>query len=307
MNNRHGFLYELRKNKSLFVMILPAMLFFLVFSYIPIAGIYLAFTNFNFADGFWKSPFCGLANFKFLFSSGTALNITKNTLLYNVAFIVFGSATAILAAIFLSEIKGKYFKKITQSVMFLPYFISFVLVAAFVYNIFNYDFGTLNAILKSLGKEPVNVYDEVKAWKYIIVALHVWKQLGYGTVIYLAAITGIDESIFEAAVIDGADIFQKIRHITIPHIIPTFVLILIFNVGSIMRGQFDLFYNIIGSNSVLYDVTDIIDTYVYRSLVVNFDMGMASAAGVYQSVVGLVIVLSFNAFIRKIQPEYALF
>ena len=256
-----GFLHELVKNRALFVMILPAMLFFLIFSYIPISGIYLAFTNFNFADGFWKSPFCGLANFRFLFSSGTALNITKNTLAYNVAFIIFGSATSILAAIFLSEIKGKVFKKITHTIMFLPYFISFVLVAAFVYNIFNYDFG----------------------------------------------ITGIDESIFEAAIIDGADIFQKIRHITLPHILPTFVLILIFNVGSIMRGQFDLFYNIIGSNSVLYDVTDIIDTYVYRSLVVNFDMGMASAAGVYQSVVGLVIVLSFNAFIRKIQPDYALF
>lgn len=307
MRRISSFIKEWKKNKLLFIMVVPAMLYFLVISYIPMSGIYLAFTNYNFRDGFLKSPFVGFTNFKFLFNGGIAFTITRNTVLYNIAFIIFGSITSILAAIILSEIKGKYFKKITQSIMFLPYFISFVMVAAFVYNIFNFEYGALNGVLKSLGMNAVNVYDEVGAWKYIIVLLHIWKQLGYGTVIYLAAILAVDESINEAACIDGANIFQRIRYITIPHIKPTFFIILIFNVGSIMRGQFDLFYNVIGSNGILFNATDIIDTYVYRSLMVSFNIGMASAAGVYQSVFGLVIVLIVNALIKKYEPEYALF
>lgn len=298
---------EMIRSRYLFLMILPAAVFFVVFSYLPMAGIYLAFTNFNFHDGFWGSPFCGLANFRFLFSSGTAMTITRNTILYNIAFIVFGSFTSILAAVLLSEIRQKVFKKVTQTIIFLPYFISFVLVAAFIYNIFNYEYGVLNSMLAMFGVESVNIYDDPAKWKYIIILLHIWKQVGYGTVIYLAAITSIPHNLYEAAEVDGANIYQKIQHITIPHIIPTFVLILIFNVGSIMRGQFDLFYNIVGNNGLLYNATDVIDTYVYRSLIVNFDIGMASAAGVYQSVVGLVVVLAVNNMIRKLHPEYALF
>lgn len=307
MMRKRSLLKEVKINYQLFLMVAPAVIFFFIFSYLPMTGVYFAFTNFNFADGLWRSPFVGLKNFEFLVNNDILLNITKNTILYNIAFIVFGSGTSILAAIILSEIKNRYFVKIAQSVMFLPYFISFVLVSAFVYNIFNYEYGLLNSIRNSLGMEPVNVYQITGIWKYIIVTFHIWKQLGYGTVIYLATIISIDASLFESADIDGANVFQKIWHITVPHIVPTFITILIFNIGSIMRGQFDLFWNIIGSNGNLYNATDIIDTFVYRTLTQKFDMGMATAAGLFQSVFGLIIVLTVNGIIRKKQREYALF
>ena len=191
--------------------------------------------------------------------------------------------------------------------MFLPYFVSFVLMAAFVYNIFNYEFGTLNTILKNLGVAPIDMYSVKGAWKYILIFFHVWKQLGYCSVIYMAAILGIDEQIYEAAEIDGAHIFQKIWYVILPQIRTTFFVILMFNLGSIMRGQFDLFWQIVGNNSLLFKATDIIDTYVYRTLTTSFDMGMATAAGLYQSVFGLVLVLSVNTFLRKKSPENALF
>ena len=304
---KHGFLVEWKRNYQLFWMLVPACIFFLVFNYLPMAGVYFAFTRYSFFDGLWKSPFVGLENFKFLFSSGTLMNITKNTLLYNAAFIIINSGMAILTAIVLNEISGKIFKKVSQTLMFLPYFISFVLVAAFVYNICGYEYGVLNNIRTALGMQRISVYDDVNAWKYILVGVNLWKNLGYNTVIYLAVITSIDEVINEAAQIDGANIFQRIRYITLPHLIPTFVIMLIFAVGNIMKGQFDMFYNIIGNNGILFNATDIIDTYVYRSLRVNFDINMASAAGVYQSFFGLFIVLCVNRLIKKLTPEYALF
>ena len=302
-----GLVHELKKNRSLFVLISPGVLFALVFSYIPLAGLYFAFTRFNFRDGLWNSPFVGLQNFDFLFRSSILLGITKNTILYNIAFIIFGNLTAILAAVFLSEIRSRRFKKITQSIMFLPYFVSFVLIAAFVYNLFNYEYGTLNNILRGFGLEPVDLYSETGIWKYILVAFHVWKQLGYCSVIYMAAILGIDDAIYEAAEIDGAHVFQKVWYVVLPQIVSTFFVILMFNIGSILKGQFDLFWQVIGNNSLLYKATDIIDTYVYRTLTTTFDMGMATAAGLYQSVFGLVLVTIVNAILKKTSPENALF
>jgi putative aldouronate transport system permease protein len=298
---------ELRKNGALYVLIAPATVFFLVFSYVPMAGLYFAFTQYNFRDGLWKSPFVGLKNFAFLVNSNILVNTTVNTILYNIAFIAFGTITAVLAAVFLSEMGAKWFRRVTQSVMFLPYFISFVLMAAFTYNIFNYEYGTLNTILKSFGLPPVQVYSIPGAWKYILVTFHVWKWLGYSSVIYLATIVGIDSQIFEAAQIDGANVFQRVRHIVLPHITTTFFVILMFNLGTIMRGQFDLFWNIVGTNSLLFDATDIIDTYVYRTLTTTFNMGMSTAAGLYQSVFGLVLVLVVNTILRRASPENALF
>lgn len=302
-----GFKHELQRNWVLFLMILPTVLFFFVFAYLPMAGGYFAFTKFNFNDGLWGSPFVGLANFEYLFESNILWNITKNTIFYNVLFIIFGTISSIAAAIFLSELPGKWFRKTTQSIMFFPYFISFVLLNAFVYNVLNYEFGTLNNLLSSMGYDPVNVYMMPWVWKYILVAFYVWKNLGYGTVIYIAAILSIDAEVNEAAHIDGANIFQRVRHITLPHLVPTFIIVLMFNIGSIMRGQFELFYQTIGNNGQLYNATDIIDTFVYRTLTQNFDMGMSSAAGIYQSVFGLILVLTVNWTLRKTKPEYALF
>ena len=302
-----SFIVQLRTKYQLYLMVLPAALFFVVFNYIPMAGIYFAFTNFNFYDGLWRSPFVGLANFRFLVSGGILLHLTVNTVLYNVAFILINAVFSIGVAVLLNEVRNRAFKRVTQTVMFLPYFISFVLVAAFVYNIFNYEYGVVNTTLKVFGLPPANLYNRPTSWIFILVGINLWKYVGYNTIIYLAAITAIDDSILQAAEIDGASIPQRIRWIILPHLVPTFMIILIFSVGSIMRGQFDMFYNVIGSNGVLYQTTDILDTYVYRTLRVNFNINMAAAAGVYQSIFGLVVVLLVNGVVRKLRPEYALF
>ncbi|ASS68409.1 MULTISPECIES: ABC transporter permease subunit [unclassified Paenibacillus] len=302
-----GFLQELSRNRIMFLMILPALIFFVVFSYIPMVGVYYAFTNFDFEGGLFGSEFVGMQNFKFLYDSGVLWNLTKNTVLYNLAFILLGNALQLLCAIFLSELPGKWFRKLTQSIMFLPFFVSFVLVGAFVFNLFNSSNGVINTVLVQLGLQPYDFYLHTAPWKYIIIFFNIWKGLGYGTIIYLAAIMSISDEYHEAAKIDGANIFKRIRYITLPMLVPTFILLILLSLGGILKGQFDLFYQIIGSNGVLYNSTDIIDTYVYRSLAVNFDIGMGTAAGLYQSFFGLVLVVAVNYIIRKTHKDYALF
>jgi putative aldouronate transport system permease protein len=301
------FRQELSRNKILFLMVAPALLFFAIFSYLPMVGVYLAFTKFTFDGGILGSPFVGMENFKFLYHSGTLWNLTKNTVLYNLAFIFIGNFLQLVCAIFLSQIGNKLFKKVTQSVMFLPFFISWVLVGAFVFNLFNSDNGVVDTLLKQMGMQPYDFYLNTAPWKYIIVFFSVWKGLGYGTVVYLAAIMSISDEYYEAAEIDGANIFQQIRSITIPLLMPTFILLIIFSIGGILKGQFDLFYQIIGNNGILYDATDIIDTYVYRSLAVNFDIGMGTAAGLYQSLFGFVLVITVNYIVKKVREDYAIF
>nr|WP_242954421.1 ABC transporter permease subunit [Clostridium oryzae] len=310
MNKKSGLLKDIRDHRTLYLMVSPAIILFIIFSYLPMMGIYYAFTKYNFYGGLMNSPFVGFDNFKFLFQGGSKAiiwTLTRNTVLYNLAFIIIGNSLQIITAVLLSELSGKLFKKLTQSVMFLPYFISFVLVGAFVYNLFNFEHGSVNALLKSIGLAPVDFYSHPSYWKYILVFFNVWKGLGYGTVIYLAAIMGIDREIYEAADIDGCNIFQKIRYLTLPLLKPTFIMLLLFSIGGILRGQFDLFYQVIGNNGVLFNATDIIDTYVYRSLAVNFDIGMGTASGLYQSVFGFVIIITLNSVIKRVNEDYALF
>ncbi|WP_379134573.1 ABC transporter permease [Paenibacillus sp. sgz500958] len=306
MSGKGGFLRELNRNKVLFLMIAPTLLFFIIFSYIPMVGVYYAFTRFDFDGGLFGSEFIGFKNFEFLFKSGVLWNLTKNTVLYNFAFILLGNMMQIICAIFLAQLASKWFKKTAQSLMFLPYFLSWVLVGAFVFNLFS-DFGVINTVLKQLGMQPYDFYLQTAPWKYIIVFFNIWKGIGYGTVIYLAAIMSISDEYYEAAKIDGATIFQQIRRITLPLLMPTFILLILFSLGGILKGQFDLFYQIIGNNGMLYDVTDIIDTYVFRSLTVNFDIGMGTAAGLYQSFFGFVLIMLVNYIIKKTREEYALF
>lgn len=300
-------LRDLSRNKILYLMILPALVFFVVFSYFPMVGVYYAFTNYSFEGGLLGSPFVGMQNFEFLFQSGILWKITKNTIFYNLAFILIGNSLQLMCAIFLSEMRIKWFKKTTQSVMFLPFFVSFVLVGAFVFNLFNTENGVINTLLVQWGFQPYDFYVHTAPWKYIIVFFNIWKGLGYGTVIYLAAIMGISDEFHEAAKIDGASIFKRIRHITIPLLVPTFILLILLSLGGILKGQFDLFYQIIGNNGMLFDATDIIDTYVYRSLAVGFDIGMGTAAGLYQSFFGFILVLGVNGIIKKFRADYALF
>jgi putative aldouronate transport system permease protein len=304
---KKGFFYELYKNKIMFLMLLPTLLFFLINSYSPMVGIYYAFTKFSFTGGLFNSPFIGLDNFEFLTKSGMLVKLTLNTIGYNLVFIILGNGLAIFCAILLSEINSKFFKKLTQSVMFLPYFVSFVILNVISYNMFNYEYGFVNTTLAALGWDPVDVLNTPWMWVFLIVLFYLWKNLGYSMVIYLATITGISEEYYEAAKIDGANIIQRIWNITLPMLKPTFIILLLFALGSIMRGQFELFYQLIGNNGILYNATDIIDTYVFRSLKVNFDIGMATAAGLYQSVFGFILIISVNYMIRKINEDYALF
>lgn len=305
-----GFVMEISRHRTLYLMMLPTLCFFLVFAYLPMVGVYYAFTNYTFTGGLFGSQFVGLSNFQFLFQGGVhaiVWRLTQNTVLYNLVFIFLGNIMQVLTAVILCELPGKIFKKTTQSVMLLPYFVSFVIVGTIAYNLFNYEFGAVNSLLRTLGMKAVNVYNTPSVWKYILVFFNVWKGLGYGTIVYLAAIMGIDREIYEAADLDGCNVFQKIRHITLPLLKPTFIMLVLFSLGGIMRGQFDLFYQLIGNNGVLFNATDIIDTYVYRSLTVDFNIGMGTAAGLYQSVFGFAIIMGVNWLIRKYNGDYALF
>lgn len=310
VRRKGSFLSEMRKKKTLYAMILPAILYFLVFSYLPMCGIYYAFINYNYVGGLFHSPFAGLSNFKYFFHGGLdspVWMLTKNTILYNIVFIFLGNALQCVVAILLTEISGKFFKRFSQSAILLPYFVSFVVVGTIAYNLFNYEFGVVNGILGRLGMEAVNFYSRPELWPFIIVLFHLWKGIGYGTIVYLAAIMGIDREIYEAAKIDGCGILKEIRYITLPMLKPTFIMLVLFNLGGIMRGQFELFYQLVGRNGQLFPTTDILDTYIYRALTINFNVGVSTAAGLYQSVFGLIIVLFTNHMVRRVDPDNALF
>ncbi len=296
------------KYKVLILMCLPAIIFFFVYSYIPMPGLYIAFTNFNYAKGLFKSDFVGLDNFKFLFTSGQISLLTRNTVLYNLAFIILGNVLQIFVAILLNEIMSRKFKKITQTMMFLPYFISAVLVGVLIYNLLNYDFGFVNSIIKQFGGEPIKVYSNKYVWPFIIVAADLWQRTGYGSIVYFASIMGIDAEMIEAARVDGVNAFQKIRYIILPNLRPTIVILLLFAMGGILKGNFGLFYNIIGpSNFVLFETTDIIETFVFRAMMNNFNFTQASVVGLYQSIFGFVLVVTCNWIVKKIDSDYALF
>lgn len=297
----------LGRNKVLLLMITPAILFFFVFSYMPLPGIWLAFIKFNYNDGLFKSPFVGFDNFEFLIQSGQLIKLTINTVLYNLAFIILGNLMQVFVAILLNEVASKKFKKITQTIMFLPYFISAVIVGLLAYNILSYDYGFLNGMLTSFGLEPVGVYNSPGAWPFIIILTNLWQGVGYGSIVYFAAITGIDAEVVEASQIDGANGLQRIRYIILPYLKPTFIILLLFALGGVLKGNFGLFYNLVGNNSMLFPITDIIETFVFRSLMVNFDFSLGSAVSLYQSVFGFALVMLCNWVVRRVEPEYSLF
>lgn len=287
-------------------MLLPALLYVIIFSYIPMFGITIAFKNYNYNDGIMGSPWCGLQNFEYLKISGKLWALTRNTLLYNLAFIVFGVIFEVGFAIMLSEITKKTFKKVSQAFMFLPYFISWVVVSTIMLNIFGQN-GVLSNILTHFGIEDFSIYQQVKQWPVVMVGIRLWKQTGYGTVVYLAAIAGLSQEMFEAASIDGANIWQKIRYITIPGLKPTIFIMFLLSVGNIFRGDFGMFYQLVGNNQLLLETSDVIDTFVYRSLITTPNIGMSAAAGFYQSVLCFVTIVSVNWLVRKIDPDYTLF
>ncbi|MDR1948785.1 MAG: ABC transporter permease subunit [Spirochaetaceae bacterium] len=308
MSNKNGIMHEFIKNRTLFFMALPAVLLVLVMQYFPMSGLILAFKNYRYDKGIFGSAWHGFENFRFLFISGTGWTITKNTILYNVVNLLTSQALSIIIAIIISEMPGKIYKKFCQSVIFLPYFISWVIVGTFVFNIFNYETGVLNNVLRFVSAEPVNVYAKPLVWPFIICIFNSWKWCGYNSIIYIAAITSIDPECFEAADIDGANIFQKIWNITLPSIRPTVMIMLLLQVGRILRGDFEMFYQIVGNNGQLFNITDVIDTYVFRSLLTNgTNIGMTAAATLYQSVLCFMIIIVVNQIVKKVDPDYALF
>ncbi|NQX71140.1 sugar ABC transporter permease [Paenibacillus alba] len=295
-------------HRTLLLMCVPAILFFLIMSYLPMPGLYLAFINYNYSAGIFGSQFVGFDNFKFLVTSGALWKLTFNTIAYNLAFIIIGNTLQISIAVLLNELRKKWFKKISQSLMFLPFFISFVLVGLIAYNILSYDYGLMNGILKSIGWEPVKTYSNPAIWPFIIVLTYLWQSTGYGSIVYFAAIMGLDSEIVEAAEIDGANALQRIRYIVLPWLKPTFIILLLFSLGGILRGNFGLFYNLVGANNTaLFDATDIIETFVFRSLMNNFNFSLGSAVSLYQSVFGFFIVITANWLVKKVSPENTLF
>ena len=302
-----GLRKEWKNNYPLFLMIAPICILTIVLMYLPMSGLLLAFKDYHYNLGIFGSPWSGLDNFRFFFISGKGLQVTFNTIVYNTINTITSQGLAILLAIIISEMTAKRFTRVTQSLVFLPYFISWIIVGTFVYNIFNFETGALNNLLKAFGAQPVNVYSMPGVWKWIIMAFNSWKWAGYNSVIYIAAINNVDPQCIEAADIDGANIWQRIVHITIPEIKPTISIMLLMQVGRILRGDFQMFYQIVGNNGQLFNATDVIDTFVFRSLTTSGDLGMTSAATLYQSVLCFIIITIVNARVRKVDEESALF
>ena len=270
-------------------------------------GIVIAFQDFSAARGILGSKFVGFENFRFFLGSPDSFRVTFNTLFLNALFILSSMVASMLIALMLSEIGNKYFKKGAQSLVILPHFISWAVIGLLAEAIFSSDTGFINGILTSLGKEPILFYKDASLWPGLLTIMNIWQGAGFGSIVYLAAITGIDQEIYEAARIDGASKLQSIRYITLPLLRSTAVLLLIMSVGKIFNGNFGMIYALVGNNTLLYPTTDIIDTYVYRQLMELGDLGMSSAVGLYQSVLGFIMVVIANKITRKLSPESAIF
>ena len=304
---KSSFFHELYVRRTLLLMLLPAVILVFIFNYIPMAGTIIAFKKYNYQKGIFGSDWVGFKNFSFFFKSGKALMVTRNTALYNIAFILSSTFLEIFFAIVLNEMYHQKLKKLIQSCIFLPYFISWVIVGSIAYSILNYETGTLNSVLGKLGIDRINFYSQGGYWPFIIIFFNAWKGVGYGMVVYLASIVGIDGSIMEAASIDGANIFQRVRYVTIPSLTPTIITLTLLALGKIFRGNLDLFYQLIGQNGMLFNYTDVIDTYVFRLTLKASDVGQRVAIGLYQSVLCFITILIANAIVKRKNDDYSLF
>lgn len=297
-----------KKNWEFLLMVLPGTLFVLVFSYLPMIGILIAFKSIDYSKGIIMSPWVGLQNFKFLFDNPDVWIILRNTIGYNLVFLTLGAVCPVAVAIMMSRMTNKRTVKVYQTMMMLPHFISWVVVSYIVYAFLSYSYGLLNtSLIPALGMEPINWYTEKQYWPFILVFLNTWKGLGYGAVVYIAAIAGIDTSLYEAAAIDGATRWQQTRYILIPELMSVIVIMLILNIGKMLNADFGLFYNVPMEHGELFPVTNVISTFVYRALKINGDIGMSSAVGFLQSVVGFVLIMLSNGIVRLIDEEKSLF
>ena len=287
-------------------MIMPGCIYFLINNYFPLVGIFIAFKKVDYSVGIMNSDWVGFDNFKYLFSSSDAWIMTRNTILYNVAFIIIGTIMGIIVGIFLSEVFSKKLQKLYQTTILLPQLISIIIIAYIVFAFLSNEAGLINKGI--LGDEnAINFYNTKAYWPFILIFVNVWKGLGYNSIIYLSAIVGIDKSLYEAAYVDGANRWQQITRITVPLLKPTIITLCTMNIGRIFYSDFGLFYQVPMDSGALYSVTQTIDTYVYRSLLQLNNIAMASAASAYQSVVGFIVVLAANGIVRKVDNENAMF
>lgn len=299
---------QIMHNIPLYLMFLPGAIYLLINNYIPMSGLIIAFKQVNWNKGILKSPWVGFSNFEYLFKTSDAWVITRNTLGYNLVFIVLGTVLAIAIAILLNEIRSLRFKKFYQTVILLPYLISMVVVSYLVFAMLSSENGFINlSILRPLGLPEISWYTEPKYWPAILIIVYTWKSFGYNCILYYATLVGIDHGYYEAAVIDGANRWQQVWNITLPELVPTIITLTLMSIGKIFYSDFGLFYQVPMDSGPLYDVTNTIDTYVYRGLIRLNNVGMSSAAGFYQSIVGFALVLLANFTVRKISKENALF
>jgi len=295
-------------NLSLTLLALPGIVYLLINNYIPMFGIFLAFKKYNHVKGIFKSDWCGFENFKFLFKTKDAWIMTRNTILYNFAFIVIGTIMAISVAIMMAELGKRKRVKYYQALLLLPNLLSWVVIGFIVYAFLNADTGFVNkTVLKALGISPISWYMTPKPWPAIIIIVYIWKNIGYQSIVFMSSIAGIDPTLYEAAAIDGASKLKQIFKVTIPMLKPTIVIIVLMSIGRIFYSDFGLFYQVPQNSGALFSVTQTIDTYVYRGLMQLNDVGMSAAAGLYQSLVGFILVLITNSIVRRIDSENALF
>ena len=291
---------------ELLVLAIPCIVWFFIFSYLPMGGICMAFQKFSYKGGVFGSPFVGFDNFEFLFKSMDAYRIVRNTICYNLVFIVVGTVFAVIVAIGLDATGKKWKIKLFQSVYIVPNFISWVVVGFIATALLDFKTGFFNSVLRALGQNPVTWYQTKEVWPGLLVIFQLWKTFGYNSIIYLGVICGIDPTYYEAATIDGCNGWQKTRHITLPLLLPTVVVLTIMSIGSIMRADFGLFYYIPNNTGMLYEVTDVIDSYVFRALTQAGNVSVSAAIGLFQSVVGLILVLITNKIANKVDKSYAL-
>ncbi len=293
-----------------YIMFLPGFAYLFINNYMPLYGLQLAFKQFSYRKGITGSDWIGLKNFKFLFASSDAFIMIRNTLLYNIIWIVIGVVFGITVAILFNEVVNKFAKRFYQTAILLPYLMSMVVVAYLVYAFLATDTGLVNnTIIKGLlGKEEgIAWYMESKYWPFILTFVQQWKQIGFGMLLYLSSLLGIDTTYYEAAMLDGASKWQQIRMITLPLLKPTIIMLVILNLGQVFRSDFGLFYQVPMDQGALYNVTQTIDTYVYRALLVNNNFGMSAAASFLQSVVGFIFIVVANGIVRKMDSGSSLF
>ena len=297
----------LQKQWPFYIMMIPGSVYLLINNYGPMLGMFIAFKKVDYGLGIFKSPWVGFENFKYLFKTDAAFIMTRNTILYNLVFIVLGTVLGIAVGIMLSELRKKAETKFFQTVILLPYLLSWVICAYIGYAFLSKDTGLINNFLNSLGLEAVDWYNDPGKWTVILVLVNIWKGIGYTSIIYMSTIIGIDKSLYEAARVDGASKWQEIKLITLPCLKSTIIMLTIMNIGRIFYSDFGLFYQIPLNSGTLYPTTQTIDTYVYRALMQQNQIGMSAAAGLYQSIVGFIMVLAANTIVRKLSPDDAMF